>query len=108
MTPLELVQLKQQAQQLSDSKPEQDSTQQLQRESLSASQQAVQGDQSGQQDHESQAAVAAQNSPGSGQAQAGASGGSPVPAPMQTDYLFHFGDTTEIRKALEMPNRLTG
>lgn len=27
---------------------------------------------------------------------------------MHTDYLFHFGDTTEIRKALEMPNRLTG
>ena len=27
---------------------------------------------------------------------------------MQTDYLFHFGDTTEVRKALEMPNRLTG
>ena len=28
--------------------------------------------------------------------------------PLQTDYLFHFGDTTEIRKAFEMPNRLTG
>lgn len=28
--------------------------------------------------------------------------------PLQTDYLFHFGDTTDIRKALEMPNRLTG
>lgn len=27
---------------------------------------------------------------------------------MQTAYLFHFGDTTEIRKSLSMPNRLTG
>lgn len=27
---------------------------------------------------------------------------------MQTAYLFHFGDTTAIRKALSMPNRLTG
>ena len=38
---------------------------------------------------------------------AGAAGSSPG-EPLQTDYLFHFGDTTEIRKALEMPNRLTG
>ena len=34
--------------------------------------------------------------------------GSSSQEPLQTDYLFHFGDTTEIRKALAMPNRLTG
>ena len=38
---------------------------------------------------------------------AGADASSPA-EPLQTDYLFHFGDTTEIRKTLEMPNRLTG
>lgn len=41
------------------------------------------------------------------QGRVGAAGSSPG-EPLQTDYLFHFGDTTEIRKALEMPNRLTG
>lgn len=30
------------------------------------------------------------------------------PGQMQTAYLFHFGDTTAMRKALAMPNRLTG
>ncbi|KAL0043368.1 hypothetical protein WJX79_002815 [Trebouxia sp. C0005] len=34
--------------------------------------------------------------------------GSAKTSTMQTDFLFHFGDTTQIRKALEMPNRLTG
>ena len=49
----------------------------------------------------------AQSSPGMpGRAEAAA--GSSPGEPLQTDYLFHFGDTTEIRKALEMPNRLTG
>ena len=41
------------------------------------------------------------------QVSAGATGNAPKEF-LQTDYLFHFGDTTDIRKALEMPNRLTG
>ncbi|KAL0041255.1 hypothetical protein WJX77_010480 [Trebouxia sp. C0004] len=49
-----------------------------------------------------------QNSPGLEQNEAGAEVGSLKTSTMQTDYLFHFGDTTRIRKALEMPNRLTG
>ena len=54
-----------------------------------------------------------QNSPGADvqnkgiQGRTGAAGSSPE-EPLQTDYLFHFGDTTDIRKALQMPNRLTG
>lgn len=47
-----------------------------------------------------------QGSPGI-QGRARAAGSSPG-EPLQTDYLFHFGDTTQIRKDLEMPNRLTG
>ena len=50
--------------------------------------------------------AAVQSGPGTQAKPAGASGD--CSAPLQTDYIFHFGDTTEIRKALEMPNRLTG
>lgn len=50
--------------------------------------------------------AAAQSSPGMRSETAGAPGR--YRKHLQTDYLFHFGDTTEIRKALEMPNRLTG
>lgn len=49
---------------------------------------------------------AVQSSPGMQPKTAGAHGR--YSEPLQTDYIFHFGDTTEIRKALEMPNRLTG
>ncbi|KAL3134647.1 hypothetical protein ABBQ32_007656 [Trebouxia sp. C0010 RCD-2024] len=49
---------------------------------------------------------AVQSSPGTQPNTAGVSGR--YSQPLQTDYIFHFGDTTEIRKALEMPNRLTG
>lgn len=54
-----------------------------------------------------------QNSPGADVQKSGIQGrtrvtGSSPGEPLQTDYLFHFGNTTEIRKALEMPNRLTG
>ena len=48
-----------------------------------------------------------QSSKQANQALAGVTGNAPVDF-LHTDYLFHFGDTTEIRKALEMPNRLTG
>ena len=59
--------------------------------------------------NQAQAVLRAHEDPGSHAAddQNSSIQGSPG-EPLQTDYLFHFGDTTDIRKALEMPNRLTG
>jgi len=104
LTPQQLVQQKQQAQQESASQPVAEMThegsQQQQAVPSSAAQQ--------QQQQQLVEASTDQNSPGLGQNQAGAEVDSPKTSTMQTDYLFHFGDTTQIRKALEMPNRLTG
>lgn len=130
MTPQELVQQKRQAHQdtepASSTQPAaaltQEAPQQQQRGSMAVTPAAAestaeaaaastsQADQSVRQHGQRQPldAVTAQKRPAPGQAEAGRSGNSPGAAPMQTDYLFHFGDTTEIRKALEMPNRLTG
>ncbi|DBB18824.1 TPA: hypothetical protein ACH3X3_000415 [Trebouxia sp. C0006] len=117
LTPQQLVQQKQQAQQESASQPGPEMThegsQQQQAVPSSAAQPGAELNQSAQQQQQQQQqsrveASTEQKSPGSGQNQAGAEVGSPKTNAMQTDYLFHFGDTTQIRKALEMPNRLTG
>jgi len=114
LTPQQLVQQKQQAQQESASQPVAEMThegsQQQQAVPSSAAQAEAEMNQSAQQQQQQQLVEAStdQNSPGLGQNQAGAEVDSPKTSTMQTDYLFHFGDTTQIRKALEMPNRLTG
>ncbi|DBA80402.1 TPA: hypothetical protein ACH3X2_007342 [Trebouxia sp. C0005] len=123
LTPQQLVQQKQQAQQESASQPgsemsHEGSQQQQAVPSLaaqpgaeiiqSAQQQQQQQQQQEQQQQPQLKASTDQNSPGLGQHQARAEVGSAKTSTMQTDFLFHFGDTTQIRKALEMPNRLTG
>ena len=119
LNPQQLVQQKQQAQQESASQPgpemsHEDSRQQQAVPSSAAQpgaemiQSAQKQQQQQQQQQSLMEASTDQNSPGLGQDQAGAEVGSPKTSAMQTDYLFHFGDTTQIRKALEMPNRLTG
>lgn len=115
LTPQQLVQQKQQAQQESASQPGAEmshaGSQQQQAVPSSAAQPSAEMNQSAQKQQQQQQLMETsidQNSPGLGQNQAGADLGSPKSSTMQTDYLFHFGDTTQIRKALEMPNRLTG
>ena len=114
VTPQQLVQQKQQAQQLSKPDSQAQPGAELsqfpsQQQVLSpAAQSAADADQVAQQQQHSGSASAEAHSHDLGQGQAGASRSSPIANLMQTDYLFHFGDTTEIRKALEMPNRLTG
>ena len=115
LTPQQLVQQKQQAQQESISQPGAEmsceGSQQQQAVPSLAAQPGAEMSQSAQKQQQQQSLVEAstdQNSPGLGQNQAGPEVGSPKTSSMQTDYLFHFGDTTQIRKALEMPNRLTG
>ena len=114
VTPQQLVQQKQQAQQLSkpDSRAQPGAElSQLpsQQQVLSSTAQSAAGaDQDRQQQQHSGGASVNPHRHGPQQRQAEASSSSSMASPMQTDYLFHFGDTTEIRKALEMPNRLTG
>jgi len=119
MTPQQLVQQKRKSQQLGKESASQpgaemshEGSQQQQAVPSLAAQPGAEMSQSAQkQQQQQQSLVEAstdQNSPGLGQNQAGAEVGSPKTSTMQTDYLFHFGDTTQIRKALEMPNRLTG
>ena len=120
MTPQQLVQQKRKSQQLGKESASQpgaemscEGSQQQQAEPSSAAQSGAEMKQSAQQQQQQQQQSLVetstdQNSPGLGQNQAGPEVGSPKTSSMQTDYLFHFGDTTQIRKALEMPNRLTG
>ncbi len=118
MTPQQLVQQKRKSQQLGKESASQpgaemshEGSQQQQAVPSLAAQPGAEMSQSAQKQQQQQSLVEAstdQNSPGLGQNQAGAEVGSPKTSTMQTDYLFHFGDTTQIRKALEMPNRLTG
>ena len=115
VTPQQLVQQKQKAQQLSKPDSQAQPGAELgqlpsQQQVLSSTAQSAAGadqDRQQQQQHSGGASVNP-HSHGLQQRQAEASSSSPMASPMQTDYLFHFGDTTEIRKALEMPNRLTG